>query len=106
LDTTGDVIFYDNKAKNTGIAIAAARLFNSIPSTNPIISNAPLIHPNFAPCEKFKKTVRQLTDRAKRKPARIVGEYIWPKSCSRKASYPRASFVPINPIGQNVQLMV
>jgi len=30
LDTAGDVIFYDNKAKNTGIAIATARLFNTV----------------------------------------------------------------------------
>ena len=30
LDTTGDVIFYDNKAKNAGIAIATVRLFNTV----------------------------------------------------------------------------
>jgi len=30
LDTTGDVIFYDNKAKNVGIAIATVRLFNTV----------------------------------------------------------------------------
>jgi len=77
LDTTGDVIFYDNKAKNTGIAIAAARLFNSIPSTNLVLPDAPLI-PNFAPCEKIRKLVRHLTDTAKRKPARLIDGCTWP----------------------------
>lgn len=30
LDKTGDVVLCDNKAKNTGIAIAMARLFNAV----------------------------------------------------------------------------
>jgi len=54
LDTTGDVIFYDNKAKNAGIAIATVRLFNGIPSTNPVFSTD-YVCPYFAPCEKNQK---------------------------------------------------
>jgi hypothetical protein len=49
----------------------------------------------FAPCEKFKKTVRQLTDRAKRKPARLIDGCTWPLSYGRKAASPRLSFVPV-----------
>jgi len=77
LDRTGDVIFYDNKAKNTGIAIATARLFNSIPSTN-LILFYDLLGPNFVPCEKIRKPVRLLTEIVKKKPARLIDGHPWP----------------------------
>jgi len=77
LDTTGDVIFYDNKAKNAGIAIATVRLFNGIPSTNPVFSTD-YVCPYFAPCEKIRKLVRHLTDIVMRKPARLIDGCTWP----------------------------
>ena len=42
-----------------------------IPSTNPVLPDALLI-PTFAPCERIRKPVRQLTDTAKRRPARTL----------------------------------
>ena len=41
----------------------------SIPSTNPVLLDEFLVS-NFAPCEKIKKPVRQLTDITKKRPAR------------------------------------
>jgi len=55
-----------------------------IPSTNLVLPNAPLV-PNFAPCEKIRKPVRQLTNTAKKRPARPVRRVylaieLWQKS--------------------------
>ena len=42
-----------------------------IPSTNLVLPDD-LRAPNFAPCEKIRKPVRQLTDIVKKKPARPI----------------------------------
>jgi len=80
LDTTGDVIFYDNKAKNAGIAIATVRLFNGIPSTNPVFSTDYVCPYTLTSrhAKKIRMPVRQMTDIPKRKPARPIDGCTWP----------------------------
>jgi len=50
---------------------------NRIHSTDPVLPDEPM-GPNFAPCERIRKLVRQLTDTVKRRPARPVDGYTWP----------------------------